>query len=92
MLTILIYDVSNDRRRDRVQRVLKDYGVRVQHSAFEARLTPRERTTLIRRVSAELDPATDRFGLYGITKEQETQLVWVGAARPSTEKEQYFVI
>jgi len=84
--------VSDDRRRDRVQRVLKDFGVRVQHSAFEAHLTPRERRGLIRRVSAELDPKTDRFGLYGITKEQGAQVVWMGVARPSAEKEKYFVV
>ncbi len=49
---VAVYDVSADRERDRVAKVLEGFGMRVQKSAFELRLTPATRQTLLRRVEA----------------------------------------
>ncbi len=35
MYYIVCYDISNNKRRYRVQKLLKYYGIRVQHSVFE---------------------------------------------------------
>jgi CRISPR-associated protein Cas2 len=47
---VAVYDVSDDRERDRLATVLEGFGMRVQFSAFELRLTPATRQTLLRRV------------------------------------------
>lgn len=39
MLMVFCYDVSDDRRRRRIVRLLEDAAVRVQKSVFEARMT-----------------------------------------------------
>ncbi|MCP5517575.1 MAG: CRISPR-associated endonuclease Cas2 [Verrucomicrobiales bacterium] len=49
---VAVYDVSEDRERDRVAKVLEGFGMRVQYSAFELRLTPATRQTLLRRLEA----------------------------------------
>lgn len=91
MLTIIIYDVADDRRRMKVQRILKDYGVRIQKSAFEARVTPRERGAMIRRLGMVLNSKEDLLGVYGITADQEAALFWHGKDRPAASVEKYFV-
>ncbi len=49
---VAVYDVSEDRERRLVAKVLEGYGLRVQYSAFELRLTPTTRQTLLRRIEA----------------------------------------
>jgi len=49
---VAVYDVSDARERRRLAGVLEGFGLRVQESAFELRLTPAGRQTLLRRVEA----------------------------------------
>ncbi len=35
---VVAYDISDDRRRERVAKILEGYGERVQYSVFECRL------------------------------------------------------
>lgn len=63
MLLLVAYDVTDDRLRRRLARLLGGYGERVQQSAFECRLRPRERRELVRRLQALLgDPTDDTTG------------------------------
>lgn len=92
MLTVLVYDVSSDARRNRLHALLKQYGVPVQKSAFEARLTPREREQLLERVARLLDAKADRFVLYSIAREQEERVAVVGTPRPELKEPSYFLV
>lgn len=38
MLTLVAYDITNDKRLRRVAQLCEDYGVRVQYSVFECHL------------------------------------------------------
>ena len=49
---IAAYDVTRDKERDRVARVLQGYGFRVQRSVFELRLTRGQREQLLRALQA----------------------------------------
>ena len=57
-------DILDDRRRLQVAKVLKDFGVRVQLSVFEAELTPEELARLKRRVARHLNLEEDSLRLY----------------------------
>ena len=92
MLHLIIYDVVNDARRSKVHSALKDFGVKVQFSAFEARLHPRERTLLLRRVAPLIDPLVDRFAIYPITQEQESRIACVGMPRPEHRRAAFMVV
>ncbi len=46
----VVYDLSCDRERARVDRLLQGYGFRVQKSVFECRLTRRQRDELVARL------------------------------------------
>jgi len=43
----VVYDISADRERHRVEHFLQGYGIRVQKSVFECRLTPAQRERLV---------------------------------------------
>jgi len=55
MQTLVIYDVENDRVRNRVAEACKDYGlVRVQKSAFRGDLNTNRREMLFQRLQQTL--------------------------------------
>ena len=64
MFYAVSYDISDDRRRLRIAKVLKDYGERVQLSVFELRLTNDQLERLKKRVTEVLDIEEDGFRIY----------------------------
>lgn len=65
MRTVICFDVSDDRKRYRLSRVLLDHALRVQKSVFEAKDLGRA-AYLRLRSSAEgiVDPTTDSLRYY----------------------------
>lgn len=57
--TLITYDTPSNKRRRRFARTLQSVGRRVQHSVFEAWLTPENTRRLERRLRVEMDPAED---------------------------------
>jgi CRISPR-associated protein Cas2 len=92
LLTVIIYDIPDDKRRTRIHRLLKQYGTPVQESAFEARLTARERQQLQREAKRLLDRSEDRFILYPIGREQERAIDCPGLPRPEVLTPGFFLI
>ena len=48
-LTLAIYDIADDKRRNKLVKVMEYYGLRVQESAFEAMLTINQCSRMIVR-------------------------------------------
>ena len=61
---IIIYDITDNKRRNRMAKFLEGYGVRVQKSAFEARLTKRRYTTMLIQAERIIDAETDSLRTY----------------------------
>jgi CRISPR-associated protein Cas2 len=55
MMMIIAYDIAHPRRLQRVAKVLKDYGLRVQNSIFEVNINPTTFRDLRRRTEEHLD-------------------------------------
>ena len=66
MLTLLAYDISDQKRLARVARVCEDFGVRVQYSIFECRLDETEFTEFWLQLLAQIDDEEDRLVAYKI--------------------------
>lgn len=64
LVTVIAYDVADDRRRTRLATVLEDYGDRVQYSVFECLLDDRRLEDLRRAAAAILEPDEDRIAYY----------------------------
>jgi CRISPR-associated protein Cas2 len=91
-LVVLVYDVGNDRRRRKLHALLKQYGVPVQESAFEARLTPSERGRLLERAAKLLVENVDRFVMYTVPKAHEQNIAVIGTPRPPIEAKTFFIV
>ncbi|GEM_PF-373814 len=64
--TVVLYDISNNRRRSRVAKILLGYGDRVQYSGFEAHLTSKQIDRLTHQIEREIDQSEDRVRIYRI--------------------------
>jgi len=58
---LVCYDISEDKRRDRVFKVCKNHGEHLQFSVFECDLNPSELAGLQRELLAVILPATDQI-------------------------------
>lgn len=78
MFYAICYDISDDRRRLQVAKVLQDFGERVQLSVFEANLSPDELARLKRQVRAHLDLEEDSLRLYPLCAACVTRIDLLG--------------
>lgn len=92
LLFIIIYDIPDDRRRNRIHRLLHQFGEPVQKSAFEARLTNWEKKRLVNYVQKIIKPEEDRFTIYPLGKKQEDDIINLGKDRPLIIKENFFIV
>lgn len=61
---VIAYDVSDDRRRARLAKILEGSGSRIQYSLFECRLDQRRLQALRERLRREIDPDCDSLRCY----------------------------
>lgn len=59
MNMIVAYDIADPKRLNRVAKIIKDYGVRVQKSVFEVDVDRRRFQEMWLRVCAEIAPDVD---------------------------------
>lgn len=63
-IVLMIYDIVDNKRRNRMVKCLEAYGVRVQKSAFEALLTRRQYDKMLHESSKLIDEAVDSLRVY----------------------------
>ena len=61
---LIIYDITDNKRRNRMAKFLEGYGVRVQKSAFETHLTKMRYIIMLRRAEKIIDDETDSLRTY----------------------------
>jgi CRISPR-associated protein Cas2 len=83
---LVSYDISNDRRRYKVMKAMKDYGARVQYSVFECRLLPAEILKLKKRLKPYVRQPQDSIRFYFIGAEDVPRIQVLGSGRVTEEK------
>ena len=63
---VIAYDVSDDKRRAKVVKILERYGARVNFSVFECMLTPIQLQTVKSSILSLLDVRSDSVVYYTI--------------------------
>ena len=61
---VVVYDISNDRRRTKLHNVLLDHGSPVQYSVFECLLDEEGLARMKRAVGKVIRPRVDRVRYY----------------------------
>jgi len=85
----VVYDISCDRERRRVDKTLKGFGFRVQKSVFECRLTRRTRGELLERLE-KLKVTTGFIKLYRL--EYATKNESIGQPHTSPDAGNAFIV
>lgn len=61
---LIVYDISNDKRRTKLHKVLLDYGTPVQYSVFECLLKEKEHELMLKAVERVIKPKVDHVRFY----------------------------
>ena len=61
---VIVYDISNDRRRTKLHNVLLNYGTPVQYSVFECLVDKETLVRLKKSVGRVIRPKADRVRYY----------------------------
>ncbi|HBT97217.1 MAG TPA: CRISPR-associated endonuclease Cas2 [Desulfobulbaceae bacterium] len=81
---IVIYDISDDKERLRLSKILEGYGFRVQESAFECLLSRLSRERMVAAIEA-LAIETGFVNIYRINEHRKT--ISLGQPRPPSPDE-----
>lgn len=91
MLVVISYDISDDRRRLRVAKLLEAFGSRVLESVFECDLTAAQYGQLERRLRKVLQTQHDRVRIYFLCADCRVQTRIFGEGRLETSAPFYIV-
>lgn len=86
---VVVYDISSDRERTKVDKILKNYGFRIQKSVFECKLNE----SLKRKLIAELEGLNIKTGflkLYLLTDMIESKTL--GNAPKNMDENDVFIV
>ncbi|GAA4421252.1 hypothetical protein GCM10023187_57050 [Nibrella viscosa] len=81
MIIWVLYDIENDRRRNKVAKICKQAGLyRVQFSCFLGTLTPNQKDTLRLQLEELIDETTDKVYIFPMSRSELQQTDLLGQA------------
>ena len=84
------YDITNDKRRNRVAKILKDFGTRIQYSVFECDTDRRALLRLQSRLEKVINLKEDTITFYHLCAACERQIDRIGLKK-GLDKRSYIV-
>ncbi len=78
---LIVYDIVDDKRRLKIFKTLTACGERVQRSAFECYLTPKELQTTMAKLKKYLKPEEDSLRIYGLCEACRPKLIHMGQGK-----------
>ena len=91
MFTIISYDIVEDKRRTKVMKFLKGYGMRVQYSVFECDLTALQFAKVQHTILGLIDLKTDSVRCYQLNVAAVKQIKILGQGQVMTAPPYYLV-
>ena len=64
--TVIAYDITSDKARDKVAKLLLNYGQRVNYSVFECAITAKQQALLVAKLQGLIEPKTDCVLFYRV--------------------------
>lgn len=83
---LVLYDIADNKRLARAAAIVLDYGVRVQKSVYEARLTPQTLAILRRRLADVIEPEEDGVKIFPLCESCAARRVTCGAELPQASE------
>ena len=64
MQVLIAYDITNDKRRRKVEKLLSSYGIRVNYSVFELTITKTQYKTILKELLKQSSKKEDNIRIY----------------------------
>ena len=90
MFYAVAYDITNDRRRNQVAKILLDFGKRIQYSLFECNTDRRAYLRLQDRLQDAINPKEDTVTFYHLCRSCEKGIERIGVKK-GIDKAAYIV-
>ncbi len=81
MHVVVTYDISEDKRRTKIHKILKSYGQWMQFSVFECSLNDAEFTRLRLQLNKMIKPEQDSIRFYFFCACCQTKVVRIGGEK-----------
>ncbi len=82
MYVVISYDISENKRRTKIHKILKSYGEWVQYSIFECELSQTQYAKLRDRLSKIIDNETDNIRFYFMCQSCQKKIERIGGELP----------
>jgi len=89
---VVVYDISNDRRRVKLHNLLRDYGTPVQYSVFECYLKPDRAEKMKKSVIKLIKKKVDHVRFYTLCKSCLKRIEVPGSREVLTEPPDALVV
>lgn len=86
---VVAYDISDDRERAKVEKILKNYGFRIQKSVFECKLNESLKRKMISELKL-LDIKTGFVKIYELTDIIEAETI--GTSKQNIDNEEAYFL
>lgn len=83
---VVAYDIADDRRRERVSKILEGYGERVQYSVFECRLDRVQYLKLRHALLDVIEVKEDVISFYFLCQADVERIERIGRGPPRFEE------
>lgn len=88
---VVSYDIPNDKRRRKVNKILEGYGRRVQYSVFECDLDETKTTRLELQLMQAIDEKEDDIRFYPLNRADLQRVKMLGKAE-LRQKQDYYIV
>lgn len=88
---VVAYDITDDKRRNRIAKVLEDYGDRVQYSVFECNIAQKHFLRMKDRLEKIMNLDEDSIIFYHLCRSCEIEIERIGVEKRRLSKENYIV-
>lgn len=90
-MIVFVYDIPDDKRRERLRKTLLRFGTPVQYSVFECDLSRRQLERLVKAVRALIKRQEDNVRYYQLCRSCARGAEVFGG-RPLTERKEVYVV
>ena len=92
MNMIVAYDIANPRRLQKIAKVMKDYGLRVQKSIFEVEVSDRSFAEMKRRAEIQMNWDEDGVKYFPLCERCLGTLLVLGIRADGWDEKGYMII
>lgn len=87
MFVVVSYDISDDKRRTKIMKTLRDFGQHVQYSVFECDLKPQVYERMRQRLKRFITDKDDSLRFYFLDEDAVKKIEVIGAPNIARARE-----